>query len=221
MNETPAIPATAPAPATPDSVVVRRYRSEDAWALDDVCIRTGHLGGDARGHLPEPEILPVLFAAPYAAHDPDLVFVADDGERPIGYLVGTADSPAYFAWFRREWLPTVAARFPSPDAEPGVGDANLRDLLHHPERMLHPEIAAAYPAHLHIDLLPQGQRRGLGRALMEAYFAALRERGVPGVHLSMVAANTNARAFYHHIGFHDLGPAPDTDEVIYLGLHLT
>jgi ribosomal protein S18 acetylase RimI-like enzyme len=46
---------------------------------------------------------------------------------------------------------------------------------------------------------------------MHTLFDALRERGVPGVHLGMVPENTNARAFYDRLGFTQLPkPTPDT-----------
>ncbi len=82
--------------------------------------------------------------------------------------------------------------------------------------MLVPEVAA-YPAHLHIDLLPDWQGRGHGRALMRTFLDALRARGVPAVHLSMVTGNTAARAFYDRLGFHEID-VPDADPgVTYLG----
>jgi GNAT superfamily N-acetyltransferase len=81
-------------------------------------------------------------------------------------------------------------------------------LLHTPERMILPELAD-YPAHLHIDLLPQVQGQGLGRQLMRTYLGALRDRGVPRVHLAMGAGNAPARAFYDRLGFTELArPVP-------------
>ncbi|RKN11119.1 GNAT family N-acetyltransferase [Streptomyces radicis] len=190
--------------ATTSPVTIRGYAPGDLEALRDICVRTGLVGGDATGHYADPAILPAIFAEPYAAFDPGLVFVADDGTRAIGYVVATDDSVAFFERFAAEWAPALAERFPAPEGEPATPDDELRDLLHHAGRMLVPGIAAGYPAHLHIDLLPEGQRRGLGRRLMDALFDALRARGVPGVHLGMSPANTNARAFYDRIGFTEL-----------------
>ncbi len=42
---------------------------------------------------------------------------------------------------------------------------------------------------------------GLGRALVERQLTALRARGVPGLYLDVGADNTNAIAFYEHLGF--------------------
>jgi ribosomal protein S18 acetylase RimI-like enzyme len=183
--------------------VIRPYRTADRDALFDVCVRTGHLGGDARGRYADDDLLPTIFLAPYLELEPDLAFVADDGERAVGYIVGTADTEAFVRRFRVEYLPTVAARFPAPPERPVTETDRMLALLHGPENLLHPAFAA-YPAHLHIDLLPEYQRRGLGRALMARLLTALTARGVGGVHLSMVTANTGARSFYDRLGFVEL-----------------
>ena len=86
---------------------------------------------------------------------------------------------------------------------------------HRPERMILPELVA-YPAHLHIDLLPSYQRKGYGRELMGAFLGALHARGVPAVHLSMLTANTPARAFYDRLGF-EVIDVPDPGPLTYLG----
>jgi ribosomal protein S18 acetylase RimI-like enzyme len=198
--------------------LIRPYRDEDRAALFDVCIRTADAGGDARGIYPDWELLPNIFAAPYAELEPELAFVLDDGERAVGYVVGTADTATFVKRFRSEWLPRVSDRWPPLAAPPGDPTEMMIDLLHRPERMLLPELAD-HPAHLHIDLLPGHQRRGHGRALMAAFLGALRAQGVPGVHLGMLTANTPARAFYDRLGFQVLDVA-DPGPLTYLGLSL-
>ncbi|MHA6764226.1 GNAT family N-acetyltransferase [Streptacidiphilus sp. PAMC 29251] len=194
---------------------VRPYRPEDRAALDDICVRTAHEGGDSREVYPDPQLIPSIFAAPYAVLEPDLTFVVDDGERAVGYVLGTADTEAFVARFRTEWLPTVTDRFPPPAGEPSTPTEMMIRLLHWPERMIVPQLAG-YPAHLHIDLLPEHQRSGHGRALMDAFLAALHAKGVPAVYLAMVSTNTNARAFYDRLGFHEID-VPYPGPVTYLG----
>jgi GNAT superfamily N-acetyltransferase len=200
--------------------VIRPYRPADREALDDICIRTAHAGQDSRPLYADPAIFPAIFAAPYVHLEPELAFVLDDGEgRAVGYILGTADTPRFVEDFRLKWLPLVASRHPEPSGSPGspkTPDDEIVPLLHHPERMLVPEVAA-YPAHLHIDLLPEWQGRGFGRALMGTFLDALHARGVRAVHLSMVTANTGARVFYDRLGFHEID-VPDADPgVTYLG----
>ena len=201
------------------SATIRPYRPEDRDALFDICIRTGLNGGDATGHYRQPELLPLIFAAPYAEFDPELVFVVDNGERAVGYILGTADTPAFVTAFRERWLPRYADRYPVREGEPLDPDAMLAWTLHHPERMLVPELEP-YPAHLHIDLLPSHQGQGWGRRLMHTFWDALRARGVPAVHLSMSPKNTRARAFYDAMGYHPIPVAATTEYVEHLGYHL-
>ena len=202
---------------TSSRAFVRPYQPDDRDALFDICVRTAHQGGDSRHRYPDLELLPSIFAAPYAYLEPELAFVVDDGERAVGYIVGTADTPLFVERYRTELLPELALRYPrpTPDREAATPSEAMVDLMHRPERMLVPELAD-YPAHLHIDLLPGLQRQGHGRELMTAFLAALHTQGVPRVHLGMVTANTPARAFYDRLGFHELA-VPDPGPLTYLG----
>jgi ribosomal protein S18 acetylase RimI-like enzyme len=184
---------------------IRSYRASDREALYDICVRTGDAGADATALYRDPRILPDIFTGPYLELEPELAFVlAEDGtDRPVGYVIGTADTPRFVAAYRRRWLPAAAERHPEGGGRGGHERERLRQ-LHHPEWMLAEQLAD-YPAHLHIDLLPEAQGRGAGRALMGAFLAALRAAGVPRVHLGMAAANTGARAFYDRLGFHEIG----------------
>ncbi|MEV4414695.1 GNAT family N-acetyltransferase [Catellatospora sp. NPDC049609] len=200
--------------------IIRPYRPDDRDVVYDICIRTAHHGGDARPHYRDPGILPEIFAGPYAHLEPQFAFVLTDADdRAVGYVLATGDTPSFVQRFRDEWLPLVADRYPPLDGvEPRDADEVMRHLLHRPERMIVPELAA-YPAHLHIDLLPEHQRQGHGRSLIGRLVLALQEAGVPGVHLGMATENTAARAFYDRIGMHVVDVA-DAGPVTYFGLKL-
>jgi ribosomal protein S18 acetylase RimI-like enzyme len=196
-------------------VSVRPYDSRDLAALRDICVLTGYRGTDARGVMTDTALLPDAFAEPYVVHDPSLAFVADDGGAAVGYIVGTADTAGFTRWFGEEWLPVVAPKHaPAPDQVVTFEDGILA-ALHNPDRMTLPELDV-FPAHLHIDLLPGYQGRGLGRRLMEAFLAGLRDRGVERVHLGMDPANSRARAFYDRLGFAPI-EIPSVPGAVYLG----
>jgi ribosomal protein S18 acetylase RimI-like enzyme len=198
------------------SPAIRPYRPEDRPALDDICIRTAYDGQDSRPHYADPGIFPVTFAAPYVRLEPELAFVLDDGRgQAVGYILGAADTPRFAKEFRTAWLPLVADRYPEPPEPPRTPGEAMAHLLHHPERMVIPELAA-YPAHLHIDLLPEWQGRGYGRRLMRTLLGNLQDKGVPAVHLAMATANTEARAFYDRLGFHEI-EVPGPGSATYLG----
>jgi ribosomal protein S18 acetylase RimI-like enzyme len=188
---------------------VRSYQPADLDTVYDICVRTADTGGDARGQYSTDRLVGDVFAGPYVTHEPQHAHLLDDGTgRAVGYIVGTADTPEFVRWYRAEWLP--AHPYPQPH---DPRDAPMIDLHEWPERMLVPELAD-YPAHLHIDLLPEWQGKGWGRELMTAFLAGLAQAGVPRVHLGVASRNLGARAFYQRLGFRPI-EVPGTD--MYLG----
>ncbi len=188
---------------------IRPYRPTDLDALYDICVRTAEAGGDGRGRYSSDRLVGDIYAAPYVTLEPELAHVVDDGDgNAVGYILGTADTERFVRRYRAEWIPALEGRYGDDPR-----DQDMLDLHRHPERMLVPELAP-YPAHLHIDLLPAAQGRGLGRGLMTAFLQGLRAAGVARVHLGMVPTNTGARAFYDRLGFTEI-PVPG--HVTYLG----
>ncbi|MGA5300584.1 GNAT family N-acetyltransferase [Nucisporomicrobium flavum] len=195
---------------------IRAYRPEDLNTIYDICVRTADAGGDARGQYSSDRLMGDIFAAPYVILEPEHAHVLDDGTgTAVGYVLGTADTARFARRYRDEWLPATADRYPLPQDPPVTPDDRMLALHYHPERMVTPELAD-YPAHLHIDLLPEWQGKGWGRGLIGAFLAGLRAAGVPRVHLGMVPTNTSARAFYDRLGFVEL-TVPGATSVTFLG----
>lgn len=181
---------------------IRPYRSEDREALVEVCVRTADAGQDATGLFDDDELWGLIFAVPYVERHPDLAWVVESGDGTVvGYIVATDDTDGFERWFRDEWWPRFADRFPRPAA---ASSREERIIAYAYERRSDAAIAGEYPAHLHIDLLPEAQGQGTGRRLIQTLFAELRRRGVPGLHLGMDPANTAAAAFYERIGMQRL-----------------
>jgi GNAT superfamily N-acetyltransferase len=132
--------------------------------------------------------------------------------------VATADTVQFARRFRAEWLPSLAGRYPPLGRAARSPAEDLVGLLHDPERMVLPELDR-YPAHFHIDLLPDYRGRGYGRRLVERLLTDLQEADVAGVHVGMVTANTAARQFYDRVGFHVI-PVTDPGPLTYLGVDL-
>jgi GNAT superfamily N-acetyltransferase len=188
---------------------IRAYRPGDRAALYRICLRTGDRGRDASATYADPWLLGHVYLGPYLAFDPHLAFVADDGTgAPVGYALGTADTAAFEATCERRWWPALRGRYPDPVAVAPAhrtADQRLAHHLHYPPRAP-AALLARYPAHLHIDLLPVAQRRGLGRRLLGRLLAALAAAGAAGVHLGVAAGNEPAIAFYRRLGFTELSP---------------
>ncbi|GAA1751108.1 GNAT family N-acetyltransferase [Agromyces humatus] len=186
---------------------IRPYRPADREAVAEICLRTAAGGDDATGVYSDDSLMPEVFALPYVEYAPELAYVVADSDRVLGYVIAVADTAAFIEWWKREWTPGFAARHPSVGSptghEPSFTEADLIGAGLDPERMRIAELAD-YPAHLHIDLLPELQGMGFGRRLIDTLRHALAARGVDSVHLGMDAANTGARAFYDRLGFHEL-----------------
>ena len=133
-------------------------------------------------------------------------------------MIGTPDTAAFARGYRERWIPRLADRYPVPPDPPLTPDEEMLALHYRPERMLWPGLPA-YPAHLHIDLLPPYQRAGHGRALIDTFCAAVADAGAAGVHVCVVRENTPALGFYDRLGFRALD-VDDPGPVVYLGLAL-
>ncbi|WP_295122829.1 GNAT family N-acetyltransferase [uncultured Leifsonia sp.] len=181
---------------------IRPYRPADRDDVYDVCVRTGAAGTDATGLYSDDSLLPDIFAGPYVAYRPELAFVVDTGERVAGYVIAVEDSRAFARWYDDNWLPGFRSAHP---LDPAL-DAREREVIGwglDPHAAIVPEVDD-YPAHLHIDLLPESQGQGFGRRLIRRQLRELRDRGVPALYLGVSSANTAAQAFYRRLGFHEL-----------------
>ena len=186
--------------------VVRPYRAEDLPALYDICLKTGDNGADASGQYTDRMIIGEIFAAPYAVLQPDCAFVAEDDAGVAGYILGTPDTRAFEARLEAEWWPDLRARYPDT-ADVPVFKRNREQwdayYIHHPPANPQACVEAA-PAHLHIDLLPRLQGRGMGKALMDAFLDRVGGRA----HLGCQAPNLRAQRFYARYGFRRLDGVP-------------
>ncbi len=192
---------------------LRPFRPGDEPELADICLRTADAGADGTGILDDDDIWAAVFVLPYVARHPDLAFVieTDDG-RVAGYVVGTDDTDAFEEWFRTDWWPRIGARWPQPEADLPDSERSRQDAVlsyAYGRRADAESFAARYPAHLHIDLLPELQGQGWGRRLIAALTDALRGAGSPGIHLVASGTNTGAIAFYERLGFTRLAAPAD------------
>ncbi len=102
------------------------------------------------------------------------VAAAADGTL-VGYLVGCLDDPAQNELF--------------DDIGYFKSIANL---------------TAAYPAHLHVNLLESARGQGYGRQLVEAFAADAAAQGSPGIHVVTGRGMRNVN-YYANVGFGEAG----------------
>lgn len=78
-------------------------------------------------------------------------------------------------------------------------------------------VMAGYEGHRgwiqYLGVLPERQRAGIGRALVDAAIELLRQRGAPKVNLQVRRSNLDVIAFYESLGF-------KMDDVVGMGFRL-
>jgi ribosomal protein S18 acetylase RimI-like enzyme len=90
--------------------------------------------------------------------------------------------------------------------------------MFNPEILLLDELAP-YPAHLHINLLPDYQGSGFGRAMVATFLGSVAAAGVKWCYLAVRPANTVALGFYARLGWERLPFS--TDNAIFMAKSTT
>jgi len=186
---------------------IRPYApGSDRSGVRDVCFRTGYLGEPVDWQWRDQESFADIFTSYYTDAEPASAFVIDRAGVVCGYLLGCLDSRQ--AWkpqaiagrhllrrglaFRPGTAPVIWRTLGDTLVDVALRRVAVEDLEFSDDR---------WPAHLHIDLLPEARGQGLGRQLMRCWFDLLRARGVRGCHLQTFAENWTALAFFESMGF--------------------
>jgi ribosomal protein S18 acetylase RimI-like enzyme len=195
---------------------IRPVEPADLEALYEVGLRTGDAGEDATALFDDRRLLGEVYVGPYVMLVGGFGFtVLDDDGLLAGYVLAALDTRAFEREAEERWWPPLRERYPVPTVDPSTADEEMIALIHRPE-LASDEVVAEYPAHLHLDLLPHVQGKGVGRMMMDRLFAELKSRGVLGVHLGADPRNKRAIGFYEHLGFTHLD---DEDDVV-MGIRL-
>lgn len=167
-------------------MTIRKYKTEDFEATKYVCIHD-MIGCECDELI---EYVEVMFSRYYLEKEPENCFVAvDENDTPVGYVYGVSDYDKYqqsFAPYIRKIAEINNRRY--------LADALI-------EMFDHAIFKDKYPAHLHIDILPDYQSKGIGSKLITAFCDNLKSQGIGGVMLIVGSENTGARRFYERNGF--------------------
>ncbi|KAA8997399.1 GNAT family N-acetyltransferase [Affinibrenneria salicis] len=178
---------------------IRLAGAADIPALYDICLRTANAGDDASALYSDPHYPGQRFSVPYAVLEPRFAFVMERDGRVLGYVVATPDTVTFESRLEAQWWPALREAYAGRRAVTSF-DQPLLDAIYQPA--LTPErLTLDWPAHLHINLLPEAQGSGWGRKLIEKQLETLRSAGVKGVHLGASLQNEKVCAFYQRLGF--------------------
>lgn len=166
-------------------IEVRKFREKDFKDVQYVCLNSD-------GGIDSEEVCEFVlhtFCDYYIENEPDNCFVLSDDGKAVGYVICTEDYDNYKKIFDEKYLPL------SEHLSEGLYNwAKVSTVLQE-------KYKEEYPAHLHIDLLPDYQRKGYGGKLILSLFDHLRSKGVKGVMLTAGPQNEAGVNFYKKYGF--------------------
>ena len=186
---------------------LRPLRIPDFAQVANIAYQTGYFGDPAQIFFPDSALFGDLWIGPYLQTSGlergtlGLVAVQNPLEgnaEVLGYIVGMTNPAQYQQALSRE-LVRVLGRLASGRYPRWRGCvAYLARAVLCPGPHLD---GGAYPAHLHLNLLPQVRGLGLGGRLLDAYLGVLRLGGARGVQLSTTLENRSALVLYQKRGF--------------------
>ena len=144
-----------------EKIKIRQYQPSDLESLYNICLLTGDSGKDATNIYKDPDLLGHYYAAPYSILEPELTFILTLDDKPCGYILGTKNSEKFTKKCEVDWFPKLRKQYSLPNDDDNSPDAKIIRLIHNGYKTK-PELSD-YPAHLHIDLLPVTQGKGLGK----------------------------------------------------------
>lgn len=164
-------------------MIIKRYEDKYKDGVRKVCIETSSIKCSD-------EALLLLYCDYYIEEEKDNCFVAVDSEdNVIGYILSSINYKSFIKTYKSKYL----KKLKSVDKFMAKGFKG--------EAIMSRVMGKDYPAHLHIDILPNWQRMGIGRMLIEELLNHLKNISVNGIYLSCGTTNENAKNFYKKIGF--------------------
>lgn len=181
---------------------IRAACARDLEELYAICLVTGDKGQDATAIYADPMLIGHIYVGPYVVLGGTISFVAEDEDGVAGYAVGVADTNAFESDLEQCWWPELRGRLDAPSADRSMWSADqIRcDMIHNP-KTVPDDIVDAYPAHVHMNIAPRAQGRGLGSRLLSTWCESARTEGVVAVHAGVSAQNESGLKFWSARGF--------------------
>jgi len=183
------------------SLAIRPATLDDAPALSRICLLTADAGQSAENQCTVKDLPGTVHALPYVNLDSCWGFVlvdsgaSQDGqEHVVGYVLGSSSVRKFEEEATEKWWPRMRELYPvstvtnatlssssnagtenAPSMQYTPSDIYYFNLLAHPITTGQDIIDAAGPACMHINILPEHQRQGWGRQMVEIAARKVRE----------------------------------------------
>lgn len=177
-------------------MIIRPYKETDREAVHNICL---YCDGPENYSESTKNFLFSTYCDYYIEKEPFNCFVAaDEKDRAVGYIICAENFDKFIKTFKEEYF----TRIPEEDT--------VSRFYASTSTVVQEKFKKDYPAHLHIDILYDYHRMGLGRKLMDALVSHLKEKGIKGIVLGVSAQNEKGINFYKKYGFRLLEETPDS-----------
>ena len=168
-------------------MTIRPYKEKDKENVRFVCLNSE---GPCRSSKRGINFSLAVYCDYYTEKEPENCFVAtDENDRAIGYVISAQNFDRFKEIYIREYC-TRMKKWEYRRRKTALRAIESQE-----------KYKKEYPAHLHIDILPEYQHMGIGRKLMDSLCDNLRKKGVSGVMFTVWHKNYNAIKFYEKYGF--------------------
>ena len=167
---------------------IRKYKSSDKEHLRYICKET--TWDDNKKDAHKLETIPMIFNDYFTAFEPENIFVAvNEDDIPVGYVICSSNYTLFKEKMKNYIMPMVKKEYPA-------------SLLMFWATYFSVALAKKdYKTHLHIDLLPEAQRKGLGTLLINALTEHLASVNIRNVSVVTINKNSMGYKFYCKYGF--------------------
>lgn len=165
---------------------IRPYEKKDKQNFIKICLVTAN---KSNADDDDAKFIKALYCDYYIEHEPHNCFaLTDNNDTAVGYII-CSDNYVFYKKNFSETLQHIKT----------LGFDKY--LLAKGEIIGHGLYKKHFPAHLHIDILPEFQHSGGGTMLMNTLKAHLKAKQINAVHLMVNAENKNAVKFYKKNNF--------------------
>lgn len=168
--------------------IIRKYRADDKERLRYICRETA--GDIFRKSEKLLNAVPVLYNDYFTENEPDNIFViADSEDRACGYIICASDVRNFRKKLLRSYTPKAVKSDIGmlPACMAYIGSMIIEGRKN--------------GVHLHIDILPEYQRMGLGSKLITELRQHLDSKGIETVSVNTISRKSSAYKFYIKYGF--------------------
>lgn len=172
-------------------IEIKPLKKENLLDTRNICFETSR-----SFHTDEKkEMLWLLYHDYYYLNDIDSCFIAFDNllQKVVGYVFCAPNFDKYEKFFKDNLIPKISQL----DVKLNSNYANERIK----EFSVYKKFSKDYPAHLHINILPEYQGQGIGKILLEALDSNLKKKNVSGIMLITGLKNINAQKLYLKNGY--------------------